>query len=478
MTLEDSLAVFYKASQRDEEEAAKELVQGLGFLALAIVQAGSYLLHNQHIGVKQYLESYKKDMPRYLANTIKQKMDKYQFSVFATWNLSYQKLDEKSKAILMLCSVFHNSKIPMSILEKAWNNLSNVCGINTQELQDFLRRFLKSDKGWSDELLDDALNMLRSYSLVELRGIGVRLLEIHSLVHEWAFESISKEKQKKAKQCAQQLFYCLGSEELEYNDAAQLVLHVQALINRLNHKCDNEKVAERLSRIFSVAYFWNDAEKLQQQVLKGCQKVLSSNHPDTICAMSSLAVTLREGGKLEEAEKLDQEVLRLRTEAFGISHPDTTKAMSNLAATLRRSGKLENAQRLCQQVLDVSLEVFGKSHPDTIRAMFHLAVTLRMSGKVEEAEKLLQEVLKIRTEAFGTNHPDTIETMFQLAATFWRSGKLEEAEKLQQEVLRVRKEAFRTSHPDTIQAMSYLAATLSRGGKFEEAEKLEQEVLK
>ncbi|KAG6895183.1 hypothetical protein C0992_002722 [Termitomyces sp. T32_za158] len=66
MSSDDSLEVFYKASQREknEQEAAKELVKELGYLALAIVQAGSYLLYNPHIGVKQYLENYKKDKPR------------------------------------------------------------------------------------------------------------------------------------------------------------------------------------------------------------------------------------------------------------------------------------------------------------------------------------------------------------------------------------------------------------------------------
>ncbi|KAG6867134.1 hypothetical protein C0993_006438, partial [Termitomyces sp. T159_Od127] len=476
MTLEDSLAVFYKASQRstDEEEAAKELVKELGFLAFAIVQVGIYLLHNEDIGVKQYLESYKKDRSRYVANIV----DNYQLSVFATWDLNYQKLDEKAKAILMLCGVLHNSKIPMSILKKAWNNLSNACEIDTQELQDFLGKFVTSDKNWSDELLEEAVCMLRSYSLVELSRTGVMFLEIHSLVHQWAFESLSRKEQKKAKQCAQQLFYCLGVKELEYNDAIGLVIHLQALMNFLSHECENYKVAKQLGRIFFTAYFWSDAEILQWQVFRECEQVLGSDHSVTILAMVDLAMTLKQGGKLEEAEKLEKEVLKLRTEAVGISHSDTIGAMSNLAQTLHLHGKLIEAEKLEQKVLENRTKAFGTKHLETMEAMSKLAATFWKGGKLEEAEKLEKEVFKFRTQTFGTNHPDTIQAMSNLGAIFWKAGKLQEAEKLEQKVLKVRREALGTTHPDTTDAMYNLAATLRKSQKLEEAEELGQEVLK
>ncbi|KAG6880092.1 hypothetical protein C0992_006366 [Termitomyces sp. T32_za158] len=480
MTLEDSLAVFYKTSRRakNEQEAAMELVKELSLLPLAIIQAGNYLFHNQYIEVKQYLERYKKDMPRYLAEIRKQKIDKYQLSVFATWDLSYQKLDEKAKAILMLCSVLHNSKIPMSILERAWKSLITTHEIDTQELQDFLKIFSTNKKDWSDTLLEEAVDMLRFYSLVEIQGKDVMLLEIHSLVHSWAYESLSEDQQRKAKKCAQQLFYCLGDEDLNYNNAAQWVLHLHALMNHLNYKCENYKLAQRLQRIFSIAHLWSDTEQLQQQVLRECKEELGSIHPDTIQAMYNLAETFWKEEKLEEAEKLEQEVLKVRREAFGTDHPDTIQAMSNLAATFWKSGKLEEAEKLEQEVLKMREKASEANHPNTIQAIFGLASILWKGGKRKEAEKLQQKVPKIRREAFEANHPNTFKAMSSQALTFWKGGKLKEAEKLQQEVLNIRRQAFETEHPNTIEAMSDLALTFKKGGKLEEAENFEQEVLK
>ncbi|KAG6869632.1 hypothetical protein C0993_006567, partial [Termitomyces sp. T159_Od127] len=75
--------------------------------------------------------------------------------------------------------------------------------------------------------------------------------------------------------------------------------------------------------------------------------------------MSNLATTFWTSGKLEEAEKLDQEVLKVRTEAFGTSHPDTILAMSYLATTFSRGGKFGEAEKLEKEVLRVRTEAFG-----------------------------------------------------------------------------------------------------------------------
>ncbi|KAG6884210.1 hypothetical protein C0993_000404 [Termitomyces sp. T159_Od127] len=480
MTCEDSLAVFYKASQRskDEEAAANELVQELGYLALAIVQAGSYLYHNKHIQVKEYIESYKEDMVRYLDKTRKQKLNKYQLSVFGTWNLSYQKLDEKAKAILMLFSVLHNSKIPVSMLERAWRNLSNNCEENMQELQHLLQKFVTNGKEWSDKLMKEAIDMLSSYSLVKIRGEGIMLLEIHSLVHSWAFQSLSKEEQEKAKQYGQQLFYYLAGEKLEYDDAAQWVLHLQALMNCLNYKWDNYKMAVTFVRIFFAAHFWTSAEHLQQQLVSTCKQVVGNNSLDTIIAMSNLSMLLLFSGKLEEAENTQQEVLRARMELFGSNDPDTIQDMSNLALILHQAGKLHEAENLEQEVLKVRIASLGSNHPDTIEAMSSLTSIFYQARKLQEAENLQQEVLKVRVETFGRNHPKTIEGISKLAMIFCKAGKLQEAEKLQQEVLKIMSESFGSNHPDTIEAMSNLASTFQKSGKLQAAENLQQKVLK
>ncbi|KAG5352068.1 hypothetical protein C0989_003993 [Termitomyces sp. Mn162] len=505
---EDSLSVLLKASLRcnlseAEHAAAKELVQELGNLALAIVQAGGYLHYHQHVKFNQYLENYKKDKPKYLRQVKTHNLDGYSLSAFATWDCSYQKLDRKAKEILMLCSVLHCSKIPVEILEKAWNNLTQYPELDTQEIKQTLELFVE-DGNWDNVSLEKALDALQSYSLVEISGEGVPLLNIHSLVHVWSYKSLEPEKQKRAQLCAQQLLLCVSKEMKTYYDVVEWVPHLQQLLKLLTVDAIGIKVAYAMGQIFEAAHMWSEAEPLQRQILEiyigksrrnqfnpvggmeslvitlrqGGQLQEAESHPDTIRAMKNLALTLRRVGKLEEAEKFEKQVLKAWTEAFGSSHPDTIRAMENLAKTLRKAGKLEEAEKFQQQVLKAWTEGFSRSYPDTIRAMGNLAKTLRRAGKLEEAEKFEQQVLKAQTEGFGSSHPDTIRAMENLAWILRTAGRLEEAEKFQQQVLNARTEGFGSHHPHTIKAMENLALTLRRAGRLEEAENFQLQVLK
>ncbi|KNZ76408.1 Nephrocystin-3 [Termitomyces sp. J132] len=507
---EDSLSVLLKASLRcnlseAEHAAAKELVQELGNLALAIVQAGGYLHYHQHVKFNQYLENYKKDKPKYLRQVKTHNLDGYSLSAFATWDCSYQKLDRKAKEILMLCSVLHCSKIPVEILEKAWNNLTQYPELDTQEIKQTLELFVE-DGNWDNVSLEKALDALQSYSLVEISGEGVPLLNIHSLVHVWSYKSLEPEKQKRAQLCAQQLLLCVTMKNLaltlrrvgkleEAEKFEKQVLKAWTEAFGSSHP-DTIRAMENLAKTLRKAGKLEEAEKFQQQVLKAWtegfsrtekfeQQVLKaqtegfgSSHPDTIRAMENLALTLKRAGRLEEAEMFQQQVLKAQTEGFGSSHPDTIRAMENLAWILRTAGRLEEAEKFQQQVLNARTEGFGSHHPHTIKAMENLALTLRRAGRLEEAENFQLQVLKAWTEEFGSSHPDTIRAMENLALTLGRAGRLEEAEKFQQQVLKARTEGFSSSHPDTIRAIENLASILRRAGRLEEAEKFEQQVLK
>ncbi|KAG6871400.1 hypothetical protein C0995_005004, partial [Termitomyces sp. Mi166 len=263
MTNEDSLAVLFKASTRinvfkSEHAAAQDLVEELGHLALAIVQAGGYLHHNWHIKFSQYLDQYKRNKPKYLAQIKVQNMDSYSLSVFATWDLSYQKLDKKAKQVLMLCSILHYSKIPMAIWEKIWNNFTEYAEIDQQEVEEVLKLFITEDGNWDDNGFEKALDGLQSYSLIEVTGEGVVLLEIHSLVHIWSYKSLSKKDEIKALTCAQQVFYCINREEKGYHDVIQWVPYVRVLLKMLIKDNINDKAADAMGKILKKAYLWDE----------------------------------------------------------------------------------------------------------------------------------------------------------------------------------------------------------------------------
>ena len=68
-----------------------------------------------------------------------------------------------------------------------------------------------------------------------------------------------------------------------------------------------------LALIFSNQGQFEEAEKLQMQVLKLHRKVLAPDHPHTLASINNLASTFAKQGKFEEAGKLKMQVLNLHT---------------------------------------------------------------------------------------------------------------------------------------------------------------------
>ena len=57
---------------------------------------------------------------------------------------------------------------------------------------------------------------------------------------------------------------------------------------------------------------WNEAEKLQVQVMDMRKKLLGEEHPLTLTSMANLASTYQNQGRWNEAEKLELEVMKLK----------------------------------------------------------------------------------------------------------------------------------------------------------------------
>ncbi|KZL85290.1 kinesin light chain 3, partial [Colletotrichum incanum] len=73
---------------------------------------------------------------------------------------------------------------------------------------------------------------------------------------------------------------------------------------------------------------------------------LGADHPDTLSSMANLASTFWNQGRWEEAEKLEVQVMETRKMKLGADHPSTLSSMANLASTYRNQGRWEEAEKL------------------------------------------------------------------------------------------------------------------------------------
>ena len=69
-------------------------------------------------------------------------------------------------------------------------------------------------------------------------------------------------------------------------------------------------------------------------------------HTDIAVSLNNLATLYYRQGRYDEAERLQLEVLKLYKEVLGIKHPDTISAMANLASIWWQQGRSDEAEQI------------------------------------------------------------------------------------------------------------------------------------
>ncbi len=130
MTEEEAIKTIKSLIQRniaEEQNTIKELVGVLGYLPLALVQAGAYI-KQKHITIPEYLDLYKKYETELLSdNTFLDETNTYNYPVAITWNYSLEAIVRDTKInnrppiaieLLTVCAYLAPNKISRKLLLK------------------------------------------------------------------------------------------------------------------------------------------------------------------------------------------------------------------------------------------------------------------------------------------------------------------------------------------------------------------------
>ncbi|KAJ5612510.1 Tetratricopeptide-like helical [Penicillium lagena] len=509
-------------------QAAREdviqLTAALEFMPLAIVQAAAYIKQRlPRLSVTQYLENFrrsdrqKKSLLTYEGGQLRRDWEAKN-SILITWQISFDCIRQESPSaadLLSLMSFFDRQGIPDSLLrenEEMRQKLSGVPASNVDPTRDGRNEDESASVSVVDKFEDDIL-VLRDYSFISISADGVNF-EIHRLVQlamqEWleAHEQLEKwegqfirtlhrkfpeGKYENWPRC--QLLFAhvqkavahqphekdiLGEWGSLLHEAASFawtrgdfvdsqIMAKKATIARLNlFGLDNEKTLdsfEMLGLAYKLGGQWNDAEKLQLQVMETRKQILGPEHPDTLDSITNLALTYCDQGRWKDAEELQLQVMESYKRVLGLENPHTLVGIGNLASTYRNQGRWKDAEELELQVMETRKRVLGPEHPDTLTSMNNLASTYRNQGRWKDAEELELQVLETRKRVLGPEHPDILNGMNNLALTYWNQGRWKDAEELQLQVMETRKRVLGPEHPDTLTGMNNLAHTFRSLGQ-------------
>jgi tetratricopeptide (TPR) repeat protein len=539
MSHDEAVETLVKAARRtlplgsQDTQALRALIEELGYLALALVQAGVYIFNSgstsgqfpRESAFGQYLELFRRERASLMRRQGAPSLDNYTRGVYPTLDLSYTLLPQFAQELLHLCSQFHYTNISLAmLLAAAQRDFEDPHKFlerpeNHREVQMRLRALFLPHEVLDEVHIHEMIRSLSSFSLVQTTLVNETiLLHFHPLIHAWSHEILSPESvtvyARMAITTISTAEASLSRSHIQYLPVHILEvmrrnelkdLHVRDMIKlgevigdhgfgKIGLELHEEAIKKIIEEVGSEdeqvieGYMWlgrtykrvgrlQEAEKVEAKALLMRREILGERHPDTILASANLANTYADLGKLIEAEKLQENVLAMHLEILGERHPYTLMASNNLAITYHDLGKLKEAEELQVNVLAMHRDILGERHPGTIMASANLASTYRSLGKLKEAEELQANVVAMRREILGERHPDTIKASANLANTYCDLGKLKEAEELQVNVLAMRREILGERHPRTINASNNLALTYRDLGKLKEAEVLQVNAL-
>ncbi|KAJ7260256.1 hypothetical protein C8J57DRAFT_1720203 [Mycena rebaudengoi] len=498
----------------ENEMLAADIVKVLHCFPLAVVQAGAYIAKTGSL--RRYLSQYDQNQARLLSKVPDQSHDKYAWSVYTTWDISFKCLSKPAARFMQLCSFLHHEGISEGIFSNATlysPELLNPTEEQIKEPRAFLANFLTAAGTWDTLSFADMAAEVKEYSLIN-QDPNTGLFSIHPLVHSWGRSTVVD--LHTTKDCtAALLAMSVSWQDMLFT--MRLLPHISTTLQadslpateflypyqRVYYDSGNFQKAQELCEVLlektkvtlgaehpktlevmaSLAeIYWRlgrftESEALEVVVLERKRQTLGPEHPDTLAAMGNLSSTYWKQGKLIDAEELEVVVLEKRRQTLGPKHPETLTAMGNLARTYWKQGKLKDAAELEVVVLEKRRQTSGPGHPYTLISMANLATTYRGLGKFMAAEELEVVVLEKRRQTLGPEHPDTLTVMGNLANTYRGLGKLTDAEELEVVVLEKKRQTLGPEHPDSLAAMVNLAATYRGLGKFADAERLEMVVL-
>ncbi|KAJ7448180.1 hypothetical protein FB451DRAFT_1375448 [Mycena latifolia] len=527
MALEEAIDLLLSAAQYDimednNRDLAEQIVQKLHCFPLAVAQAGAYISSSRSL--QKYLDLYKSTRSRRQLLDQQPPQSEYEWSVYTTWQISFQKISRQARELLELCSFIHHDGITEELFRQAASYEITAHGPSEVDLQEplgFLAKFLASPGSKWDSLKFIALtNELARFSLIDFQAaLGDITFSIHPLVHEWCRTIV--EVDTPTELCMHKLIgMALSSRDDDFRFSHQMFPHLDALFFKMGqdssrqpnildtsfasqclwvyHKegkwrdgvCLGQSVLqtpsfqldehqtltiqEMLATMYRGSGMFPQAVELDKMVLNKRRELLGEEHPKTLTTMADLALDYTTMGQFQGAAELGKVVLNKRTELLGEDHRDTLMTMGNLASNYSEMGQFQEAAELQKVVLNKQIELLGKAHPDTLQTMGNLAADYSDMGQFPKAAELEKVVLSKQTELLGEDHPDTLLTMGNLATHYCQMGQFPKAAELQKVVLNKRREILGEDHPSTLLSLASLGLTCFLMGRLSEARELQE----
>jgi tetratricopeptide repeat protein/NB-ARC domain-containing protein len=332
---------------------AAELAHELDGLALALEQAGAYIVVKRHLSFADYLRAWRAHVPEVQA-WHDERLMKYPRSLAITWQTTLDQLSAGEIALLRLLAWFAPDPVPLFVLE---GEQAEACWREGIALLQQESPPLADTAG----ALPDALATLANYSLLRW-DTEAQTVSVHRVVQEILRTRLPEAQRK---------------------DWLALCLRL---------------LDQAAPATPSDVRTWLRWDPLRPHVAIGVAQADAAGILElTAQLMNQLGMLLNTKALHAEAEPLMRRALTLDEAAYGPEHPDVARDLNNLAQLLKATHRLAEAEPLSRRMVGIFLDVTrrtGHEHPHLRMVLANYASILEAMGRSEaEIEMQLRALL-------------------------------------------------------------------------------------
>jgi tetratricopeptide (TPR) repeat protein len=468
----EALELLLKAANRtqwadDAETAtAKTLVQELGYLPLALAQAGAFIEARQ-IHLAKYLEYFGK---RKLELFKDAPLD-YEKTVATTWNIGVEQLEKeqpKALALLNLCAFLAPEPIRFALLQEARDKLLAAEFELSEELATLL------DPA-DDFELTEALAELGRYALATVDETS---LSLHRLVALVTREKLSKDPAE-YNRYAKYATFTIGKlypNSTDYNtweQCEELLRHAETAA---------EYAAAANVALDAAGYLYNQtglylkgraqysaARQNYERAVAIVERDLGKEHPEVATRYNNLGRLLQDMGDLLTAKSYLEHAIAIDERIYGIDHPEVANDYNNLGGLLQAMGDLPAAKSYYEQATAIREKVYGLEHPDTAQSYNNLGGLLQDIGDLPTAKSYYEQAIAIGEKTLGKEHPDVATRYNNLGKLLQAMGDLLAAKSYLERAVAIKEKVYGLEHPEVATSYNNLGGLLQAMGDFSAA---------
>ncbi|GGZ73837.1 FxSxx-COOH system tetratricopeptide repeat protein [Streptomyces echinoruber] len=443
-------------------EEADQVATAVGDLPLAVEQAAAWLAETA-TPTGEYLRRLTEQTAAVLA--LNQAAD-YPETVAATWNISIERLKERSPAsvrLLQLCAFLAPEPISSKLLYG-------------KEMIEALKPYDPSLQ--ESLLLGRVIREIGQLALAKVDQVSSSV-QVHRLVQAVIRSQMSEDEQRQARHVVHTVLAGArpdGDEPVDDNKSWGQFDVIWPHLAAADVRNCREAEPRRLL-IDRVRYLWKRgelvrAQQLAEELLAHWRALLGEDDVQSLYLEWQLANVLRSQGRYVEAREIDERLRERQRRVLGTTHPHTYVTTSSLSSDLAALGEYTRAVQLAKEAHEGFSQIFHESHPRTLNAANNLALALRMVGDYREALRIDQETHARRTGVLGPDHPYTLASAEGRGRDLREVGRYTESVEVLERAYAQYKQTLGKEFPGTLRCAKSLAVSLRRSGRFEDARRL------